>query len=42
VGVRPDGLIQLKRQAGWAVIDPNEVVAVVWNDDSENSPGQFL
>jgi hypothetical protein len=42
VEVRPDGLIQLKRQAGWAVIDPNEVVAVVWNDDSENSPGQFL
>jgi hypothetical protein len=42
VEVRPDGLIQLKRQAGWAVIDPNEVVAVVWNDDSESSPGQFL
>jgi hypothetical protein len=42
VGVRPDGLIQLKRQAGWAVIDPNEVVAVVWNDDSDTSPGQFL
>ena len=42
VEVRPDGLIQLKRQTGWAVIDPNEVVAVVWNDDSENSPGQFL
>jgi hypothetical protein len=42
VEVRPDGLIQLKRQSGWAVIDPNEVVAVVWNDDSENSPGQFL
>jgi hypothetical protein len=42
VEVRPDGLIQHKRQSGWAVIDPNEVVAVVWNDDSENSPGQFL
>jgi hypothetical protein len=42
VGVRPDGLVQLERQTGWAVIDPNEVVAVVWNDDSENSPGQFL
>ncbi len=42
VGIRPDGLVQLERQSGWAVIDPNEVVAVVWNDDSENSPGQFL
>lgn len=42
VEVRPDGLVQLRRQTGWAVIDPNEVVAVVWNDDSDNSPGQFL
>ena len=42
VEVRPDGLIELKRQTGWAVIDPNDVVAVVWNDDSDNSPGQFL
>ncbi|MGO8888769.1 MAG: hypothetical protein ACLP8X_13300 [Streptosporangiaceae bacterium] len=42
VEVRPDGLIQLKRQTGWAVIDPNDVVAVVWNDDSDTSPGQFL
>jgi hypothetical protein len=24
------------------VIDPNDVVAVVWNDDSDTSPGQFL
>ena len=40
--VRSDGLIELKRQTGWAVIDPNDVVAVVWNDDSDNSPGQFL
>ena len=29
VEIRPDGLIQLKRQTGWAVIDPNDVVAVV-------------
>ena len=42
VEVRSDGLIELKRQTGWAVIDPNDVVAVVWNDDSDNSPGQFL
>ena len=42
VEVRSDGLIELKRQSGWAVIDPNDVVAVVWNDDSDTSPGQFL
>ena len=30
------------REAGWAVIDPAEIVAVVWNDDTESSPGQFL
>jgi hypothetical protein len=42
VEIRPDGLIELKRQTGWAVIDPNDVVAVVWNDDSDTSPGQFL
>jgi hypothetical protein len=24
------------------VIDPGEVVAVVWNGDQDNSPGQFL
>ena len=42
VEVRPDGLIEPKRQTGWAVIDPDDVVAVVWNDDSDTSPGQFL
>jgi len=42
VEIRSDGLIELKRQAGWAVIDPNDVVAVVWNDDSDTTPGQFL
>jgi hypothetical protein len=38
----PDGMIRLERESGWAVIDPEQVVAVVWNGDAENSPGQFL
>jgi hypothetical protein len=42
VEIRQDGLIRLERESGWAVIDPAEVVAVVWNDDTETSPGQFL
>jgi hypothetical protein len=42
VEVRPDGLVRLERETGWAVIDPGEVVAVVWNSDTETSPGQFL
>jgi hypothetical protein len=42
VEVRPDGLVLLERENGWAVIDPDEVVAVVWNSDRETSPGQFL
>jgi hypothetical protein len=42
VEIRPDGLVRLERETGWAVIDPGEVVAVVWNDDTESSPGQFL
>lgn len=42
VEVRQDGLVQLERETGWAVIDPDGVVAVVWNGDPENSPGQFL
>ena len=42
VELRPDGLLSLERETGWAVIDPAEVVAVVWNGDAENSPGQFL
>jgi hypothetical protein len=42
VTVRPDGLVRLEREIGWAVIDPGEVVAVVWNGDPEDSPGQFL
>jgi hypothetical protein len=35
-------MVRLEREAGWAVIDPAEIVAVVWNDDTESSPGQFL
>jgi hypothetical protein len=42
VEIRPDGLIRLERETGWAVIDPGEVVAVVWNGELESSPGQFL
>ena len=42
VEVRPDGLVRLEREAGWAVIDPAEVVAVVWSSDTESSPGLFL
>jgi hypothetical protein len=42
VEVREDGLVRLVRETGWAVIDPAEIVAVVWNDDAESSPGQFL
>ena len=42
VEVREDGMIRLVRESGWAVIDPAEIVAVVWNDDTESSPGQFL
>ena len=42
VDVRQDGLVRIERQTGWAVIDPSEVVAVVWNDDSGSTPGQFL
>jgi hypothetical protein len=42
VEIRPDGLIRLERETGWAVIDPGEVVAVVWNGDTESLPGQFL
>jgi len=42
VEVREDGLVRLVRETGWAVIDPTEIVAVVWNDETESSPGQFL
>jgi len=42
VEIQPDGLIRLERETGWAVMDPAEIVAVVWNGDPESSPGQFL
>ena len=42
VEIRPDGLIRLERESGWAVLDPTEVMAVVWNGDPESTPGQFL
>ena len=42
VEIRPDGLVRLERETGWAVIDPGEIVAVVWNGEPETSPGQFL
>ena len=33
VELRADGLIRLERETGWTVIDPREVVAVVWRGD---------
>jgi hypothetical protein len=42
VEIRPDGLLQLTRESGWAVVDPTDVIAVVWNGETESSPGQFL
>ena len=42
VEVRPNGLVLLERESGWTVLDPAEVVAVVWNSDVERTPGQFL
>lgn len=42
VEIRPDGLVRIERENGWAVIDPGEVVAVVWSGDTDHSPGQFL
>jgi hypothetical protein len=42
VEVRPDGLVRLERETGWAVIDPGEVVVVVWDSEPKSSAGQFL
>jgi hypothetical protein len=42
VEIRPDGLIRLDRESGWALLEPGEIVAVVWNGEAESSPGQFL
>jgi hypothetical protein len=35
-------MLRLEREAGWAVIDPSDVVAVVWDSEPEASAGQFL
>jgi hypothetical protein len=42
VEVRPDGLVRLQRETGWAVIDPREVVVVAWDSEPETLAGQFL
>jgi hypothetical protein len=42
IEIRPDGLLRLEREGGWAVIDPAEVVAVVWDGEPATSAGQFL
>lgn len=42
VEVRPDGLVRLDRETGWAVIDPAGIVAVVWDSEPETPAGQFL
>ena len=42
VEIRPDGLLRVDRETGWAVIDPGEVVAVVWDSEPQSSAGQFL
>ena len=42
VQVRPDGLVRVERETGWAVIDPAELVAVVWDSEPKASAGQFL
>ena len=42
VELRPDGLLRLERETGWAVIDPEGVVAVAWDSEPEASAGQFL
>jgi hypothetical protein len=42
VEIQTDGLIRLERESGWAVLDPGEIVALVWNGETETSPGQFL
>jgi len=43
VEVRPDGLVRVERETGWAVVDPGDVVAVVWDSEPKDSAvGQFL
>jgi hypothetical protein len=42
VEVHPVGMIRLERETGWTIIDPAQVVAVMWHGDTEDSTGQFL
>ena len=42
VELREDGMVRLVRETGWAVLDPAEIVAIVWNDETDSSTGQFL
>ena len=42
VELRADGLVRLERETGWAVIDPSDIVAVVWDSEPKTSAGQFL
>ena len=42
IEIRPDGLLRLERESGWAVIDPAQVVAVVWDGEPATTAGQFL
>jgi len=42
VEIRPDGLVRLDRETGWAVIDPADIMAVVWDSEPETPVGQFL
>jgi hypothetical protein len=43
VEVRPDSLVRVERETGWAVVDPGDVVAVVWDSEPKASAvGQFL
>ena len=37
--LRPDGLLRLERETGWAVIDPEGIVAVVWDSEPESFGG---
>jgi len=34
VEIREDGMVRLVRETGWAVIDPTEIVAVVWKNSA--------
>ncbi len=41
VELREDGMVRLVRETGWAVIDPTEIVAVVWNDETAEIVDKF-